>query len=64
MLLGMASEHTPKTSTDPRVLAAAKALHEHYVYEDAMVADFPLDEYICCAEIALKAADEAAGREQ
>jgi hypothetical protein len=41
---------------DPRVLAAAHALREHFAAEDEMVNSFPSDEYICCAEVALKAA--------
>jgi hypothetical protein len=57
----MANENTSEApSTDPRVLAAAKALQQHFAAEDDLIAGFPLDEYICCAEIALKAADKAA----
>jgi hypothetical protein len=55
----MTEKTETKVTTDPRVLAAAKALREHFAAEDSMVNDFPADEYICCAEIALKAADEA-----
>lgn len=43
-------------SDDPRVLVTAQALREHFAVEDPNVLDFPSDEYICCAEVALKAA--------
>lgn len=58
----MTKETETKATTDPRVLAVAKALREHYAATDDMVNDFPSDEYICCAEIAIKAADEAAAK--
>lgn len=49
-------ELTKEHSDDPRVLAAAQALREHFAVEDSNVLDFPVDEYVCCAEVALKAA--------
>jgi hypothetical protein len=55
----MTNKTDTKVTTDPRVLAAAKALHEHHSAEYSGLVVFPADEYICCAEIALKAADEA-----
>lgn len=55
----MTEETDTKVTTDPRVLAVAKALREHFAAEDSMVNDFPADEYICCAGVALKAADKA-----
>jgi hypothetical protein len=49
-------ELTEARSDDPRVLAAAQALREHFAAEDSNVLEFPSDEYVCCAEVALKAA--------
>lgn len=57
----MTTESETEATTDPRVLAIAKALQKHHAAEDDSVNDFPDDEYICCAKVALKALDESAG---
>jgi len=37
---------------------ASEALHKHLSAEDSVAAEFPADEYECCAGVVLKAADD------